>query len=318
MSDLDVAPQELRAPAVRPAAGVRVWPGRDVPLGGVRGLEVTRLLPQRGLPTVGPWCFLDLMGPTDRPADILPHPHTGLQTVTWPLSGQIRHRDTLGSDVVVRPGELDIMTAGHGIAHSEMSVPTTAPTHLAQLWIALPDGVRDGARRFEQHRELPHLAVDGVDVTVVVGALAGVRSPAWVAGPVVGADLRWPATGRTVELPVDPTHEHAVVPLSGPVEVDGVPVPGGSLGHLPTGTSRLRLTAGPGARVLLLGGPPFREDLVMWWNFVARSHDEVVAARAEWEAGSERFGHIPAHGALRIPAPPLPGVRLRPRRRDLP
>ena len=117
---------------------------REVPLGGIRALNVWRTLPHRDLPTVGAWCFVDHFGPTEETMTVLPHPHTGLQTVTWPLSGEVRHRDNLGSDVVLRPGELNLMTAGDGVAHSEFSVGGPGIMHGIQLWVALPDGPRTG------------------------------------------------------------------------------------------------------------------------------------------------------------------------------
>lgn len=295
-------------------------PGREVPLGGVRGMHVTRWLPHRTLPTVGAWCFLDRIGPERVDMRVLPHPHTGLQTVTWPLAGEVHHRDSLGSDVVLRPGELNLMTSGRGISHSELSLGERPLMHAVQLWVALPAGVDTGPARFEQHRELPVHETAGLRATVFVGALAGAVSPARVHSPLLGADLLVEA-GAVVELALDPAYEHAVLVLDGAGEVDGTTLAGSGAGsapllHLGTGRSSLRLASRDGARLLLLGGEPFTDDLVMWWNFVGRDHDEIVRAREEWETeGQERFGTVPGHGAERIPAPPLPGVRLTPRRR---
>lgn len=305
--------------AVEPTTAL--LPGREVPLGGVRGMSVTRWLPQRALPTVGAWCFLDRIGPQRVDMRVLPHPHTGLQTVTWPLAGRIRHRDSLGSDVELRPGELDLMTSGRGIAHSELSVGDAPLMHALQLWVALPAGAAAGPARFEQHRELPVASAPGVRATVFVGELDGARSPARVHTPLLGADVVVDA-GARAELPLEAGHEHAVLVLDGAARVAGVDLDDGPLLVLGTGRSSLEVASTGGARLLLLGGEPFAEDLVMWWNFVGRSHDEVARARADWEAegaagGGERFGVVPGHGRDRIPAPELPGVRLTPRRRGV-
>ena len=130
MTNLEVTPEQEICPPAAPEESsgpcLQLWPEREVPLGGVRAMNVRRTLPQRGLPTIGAWCFLDSFGPDRTAMSVLPHPHIGLQTVTWPLAGNIRHRDSVGSDVVVRPGELNIMTAGRGVSHSEFAV---LPSH---------------------------------------------------------------------------------------------------------------------------------------------------------------------------------------------
>ena len=323
MSDLQTRPQEERVPA-EPlgAAGSprrEVLPARRVPLGGVRGVEVERTLPQRDVPTVGAWCFVDRYGPSTAPMRVLPHPHTGLQTVTWPLSGPIRHRDSTGSDVVVRPGELDLMTAGRGVSHSEVA-DDGAELAGVQLWIALPEEVRHQAPRFEQHRDLPVLEGPASSGVVMVGRLGDRESPALVHTRALAAEVSL-RPGTTV-LPLDPRDEHAVLLLTGEagdLDVDGAPLrpPGTPAGllHLGTGRAELALEARAPVRVLLLGGEPFREDLLMWWNVVARTHEEVVEAREQWQARSSRFGVVAGHGDDRIPAPPLPGVRLLPRGR---
>lgn len=339
MTNLEVLPPEEVCPPAGTVEGqasgpcLELWPAREVPLGGVRAMTVSRTLPQRGLPTVGAWCFLDSFGPDRVAMSVLPHPHTGLQTVTWPLAGTIRHRDSVGSDVIVRPGELNIMTAGNGVSHSEFAVlPAAADAGLPlqrglQLWVALPEAERHRAPAFEQHRELPVVEGDGYAATVIVGTLAGTRSPATVYTPIVGADIS--CAGR-ISVPLDPEFEHAVLVLDGGVELDGQQVLPGPLGYLGSGRTSLDLESAPGTRFVLLGGEPFEEELLMWWNFVGRSHEEVEQSRLEWEAQAAlpdadaaraRFGLVHGHGpdagaeAGRIPAPPLPGVPLRPRRR---
>lgn len=279
---------------------------RVVPLGGLRAMPVDRVMPQRGLPTVGAWCFLDSFGPYDERMRVLPHPHTGLQTVTWPLVGEIRHRDSLGSDVLVRPGQLNLMTAGRGVSHSEFSV-SPGVLHGLQLWVALPADRATMAPAFEQHVDLP--IYDGF-ATVLMGTLGDVTSPATTHTSLVGADV---TVDGSRELPLRPDHEHAVLAVSD-VTVAGTPLRKGQLLYLGTGRSRVTLAAEDG-RAFLLGGEPFPEDLVMWWNFVGRSHDEIVAARKAWEASDAVFGVVAGHDGARIPAPGLPGVHLTPRRR---
>ncbi|WP_019932670.1 pirin family protein [Nocardia sp. BMG111209] len=323
MSDLEVAPSEAVCEAA-PAPGPRtdLHPARVVPLGGVRGVSVERVLPQRDLPTVGAWCFLDHFGslaPAEElPPDIDPHPNIGLQTVTWPFDGRIRHRDSLGSDVEIQPGQLNLMTSGRGIAHSEYTVPGAPAGHGLQLWIALP-GDRTGIDpHFEQHRELPMFDLPGLRATVLIGTLGGATSPAVAYTPIVGADLTL-EPGAAVDLPLDPAFEHAVLVVSGEPVVAGVTLSPGPLLYLGAGRESVSLTAPGGAHAVLIGGEPFAEDLVMWWNFVARSHDEIEAARTAWEQhDTTRFGDVPGHPAdRRIPAPPLPNLRLRPRKRRI-
>ncbi|MFG6503490.1 pirin family protein [Microbacterium sp. P05] len=294
---------------------------REVPLGGVRAMSVHRSLPQRALPMVGAWCFLDRFGPQDTRMRVEPHPHIGLQTVTWPFVGEVRHRDAVGSDVVVRRGVLNLMTSGAGIAHSEYSVGDgPVPLDALQLWVALPEERRHGGSAFEQHAELPEVDLGaGADATVVMGEFAGATSPATVYTPIVGAEVRIPA-GATVRLPLREDWEYAVVGVFGAaaLEDEGAASPGFDSSHLLYLGSRrdaVELSSIEGATVFLLGGEPFEADIVMWWNFVGRSHDEIVDAREQWEAGTERFAHVVGHGDERIPAPPLPGVRLTPRRR---
>lgn len=304
---------------------------RHVPLGGVRAMDVSRSLPQRDLPLVGAWCFLDRFGPQEAMMRVDPHPHIGLQTVTWPLVGEVRHRDAVGSDVRITRGQLNIMTAGDGISHSEYSVgDEPGPIDALQLWIALPEGARRQGPHFEQHRELPSAAVaasEGADpdITVVVGSFAGVDSPAAVYSPIVGAEIRL-APGSRVRLPLQRDWEHAIVHVEGDLRVHDA-APGGAaslsldrLDLLYLGVHRdgIEVSTEDGAMVFLLGGEPFGEDIVMWWNFVGRSHDEIAEARAHWEGPDARFGSVVGHEPDdRIPAPPLPNVRLTARRRRI-
>ncbi len=314
MSNLDAAPTETD---VRCAAGdvptSRLLPAREVPLGGVRSMTVRRTLPSRQIPLIGAWCFLDEMGPAPVGMTVLPHPHIGLQTVTWPFQGEIRHRDSLGSDVMLRPGELNIMTSGRGIAHSEMSVRPGSLLHGLQLWVALPRNAAAGDPMFEQYRELPVFTAPGVRAVVFVGQLGDVRSPATVFSPLLGAEVAVAPGTSTVELRTD--FEHGVLVIDGTVVVAGAPLEAGPLLYLGPGRDSVQLSTITGARLIVLGGEPFPDELVMWWNFVGRSHAEIVTARLAWADRDPRFGEVAGHGRDRIPAPPLPQVRLTPRRR---
>ena len=324
MSNLDQRPAES-ALGVLPQQGAEslVLAPREVPLGGPRAMVVRRTLPHRALRTVGAWCFLDDYGPHEVSGSsgmhVPPHPHTGLQTVTWLLDGEVRHRDSLGNDAEVRPGELNLMTAGRGISHAETSSAAYAgPLRGLQLWVALPAQQRDIAPGFAHHADLPCVSAGGLTVRVVLGTLAGHRSPAAAYTPIVGAELTLAASAGT-GLELEPAFEHAVLALDD-VTVGREPLPAGSLAYLPPGARSLRLGAGDqGGRAFLVGGEPFDEDLLMWWNFVARSHDEIVAAREEWMAavdGAEtRFGRVTAYDGPALSAPALPTSRLRPRRR---
>lgn len=292
-------------------------PGHDVPLG--RYTTVRRLLPQRPRRMVGAWCFVDHFGPDDvagRPGmQIPPHPHTGLQTVTWLVDGEILHRDSLGSMQSIVPGQLNLMTAGHGIAHSEQSPPAHPPVmHGLQLWVALPESARHGEPRFEHHAALPRVGAGDAGITVVVGEYAGVRSPARMASPIVGAqiDIGSPAP---VELTLRDDFEYALLAMSGTARVDGVELAPGGLLYLGEGRSASTVTAADGdVRLFLLGGEPFEEPLVMWWNFVARSHEELVAARDDWAAG-HRFGTVTGCVDAPLPAPEMPITRIKARDR---
>jgi redox-sensitive bicupin YhaK (pirin superfamily) len=291
-------------------------PGHDVPLG--RYTTVRRLLPQRARRMVGAWCFVDQFGPDDvagRPGmQVPPHPHTGLQTVSWLVAGEILHRDSLGSRQSIVPGQVNLMTAGRGIAHSEESPPRHPPLmHGLQLWIALPEHARHGEPRFDHHPTVPVTEDGGVRTTVVVGSVDAARSPVVVHTPLVGAELLV-AAGGAGSVPLEPGFEYGVLSLAGTAEVDGAELAPGSLLYLDRGRSGLRLRSAREARLFLLGGKPFDEPLVMWWNFVARSHSEIARARADWAAG-RRFGVVTGYAGDPLPAPAMPTTRLKARDR---
>jgi redox-sensitive bicupin YhaK (pirin superfamily) len=281
-------------------------PGRLTDIGG---LPIRRLLPRSQRRLVGPWCFLDSYGPltfaSGKPMDVAPHPHIGLQTVSWLLEGEIVHHDSLGLEGTAGHGVLNLMTAGRGIAHAEeTALQNTGRLRGLQLWVALPGASRETAPAFEQYRDLSVMRSDGGLATVLLGELGGVRSPAKAFSPVVGADVSGEA-GRTFVLPLDPGFEHALVPLQGACRLSGVSLEIDTLYYLGCGRSELGVEAGgQGFRAFLLGGAPFGETILMWWNFVARTTEEIVVAREDWEAG-RRFGTVTAYAGPRIAAPPL-------------
>ena len=304
VSERDADPVPSPADPVVPP--IEVVEGRKAEVGG---FGVRRMLPRRARRTVGAWCFADHMGPgTVSPGhglDIGPHPHIGLQTVTWLLDGGVLHRDSLGSEQLIRPGQLNLMTAGRGVSHSEeTSGVHTGTVHGIQLWVALPAATRDGDPAFEHHAELPQVELgSGGAATVLIGSFAGETSPARADTDHVGADLDL-GPGRTV-IPLAPSCEHALITLDGSVSVGGHPLEPGRLGLLGVGRDEVALDAGAPARALLLGGSPFPDELVMWWNYVARARDEVVAAHREWTAGAARFGTVASPlDRIDVPGPP--------------
>lgn len=300
---------------------VHVLGPRDVPLGGPRAMTVRRTLPHRDRSFVGAWCFVDHYGP-DNVADsggmdVPPHPHTGLQTVSWLFEGEIEHRDSAGVHEMVRPGEVNLMGAGRGIAHSEVSTPATTVLHGVQLWVVLPEADRDMARDF-QHFAAPAVEVEpGVSLRVFIGELAGQSSPVVTQTPLLGAEVSI-ADGTTWVVPVDPAHEHALLIDQGEATFDGADLRHGDLGVVEAGPDSLTITARGDVRAMLLGGAPYDEEIVMWWNFIGSDHDEIARFRQEWEEHADRFGAVEGYeGATdRLPAPGLPGSRLRPRGRE--
>jgi quercetin 2,3-dioxygenase len=314
VSNLETAPAEVACSASRDS-GIEVLQPREVPLGGPRAIRVQRTLPQRQRSLIGAWCFIDHYGPVTGRMDVPPHPHTGLQTVSWLFSGEVEHRDSAGVHALVRPGELNLMTAGAGICHSEVSVQPGAVLHGVQLWVALPDSDRDTGRSFAHHVPDP-VALPGAVARVFLGELAGNRSPVHTFTPLLGAQIDLDGEAE-LHIDVDPAFEHGVLCDSGTVALSGTPLAVGDLGYQGPGSATLHLrnVGDRRARVVLLGGSPFTEELLMWWNFVGRNHDEIVRYRQLWEDTDGRFGAVEGYrgSVTRLPAPPLPATRLRPR-----
>ena len=311
-SDLEV-PGAAADAAATGDAGV---PGTEVTaarLAHVGDLDVRRLLPLRQRRSVGAWCFVDHYGPASVDGvagmQVPPHPHIGLQTVTWLIAGNVLHRDSLGSEQVIRPGQLNLMTAGRGIAHSEESPEDHDPwLHGVQLWLALPDAHRQVAPDFEHHADLPVQRLGGLNAAVFVGSLAGATSPARVFSAVVGAELAAPADAAGT-VPLEPGYEHVLFAAFGAAAADGTELRPGSLLYLPPGRESVAINASPGARLFLLGGEPLGETLLMWWNFVGRTPDDIAAAAHDWSTG-QRFGTVTGYHGAPLAAPPLDPVRL--------
>jgi redox-sensitive bicupin YhaK (pirin superfamily) len=276
-------------------------------------MDIRRLLPVAPRRIIGPWCFLDHFGPAsfDDPARgmrVGPHPHIGLQTVTWLLDGEVLHRDSLGSLQMIRPGQLNVMTAGRGISHTE-ETPTEHSTRLhgLQLWAATPDADRHGEPAFEHLASVPERAWEGARIAVVAGTWQGARNPARFFSPLVALDIH-ALTPLEARLPLDPTFEHGLVAVQGRPAVDSAPLEDGELAWVGTGCDGVPLRMAAGDRLFLVGGAPLGERVLLWWNFVGRSAEELLEARTDWEAG-RRFGHVTGWDGPPLAAPGWVPVR---------
>ena len=281
------------------------YPNRELNLGSLR---ISRALPIREHRLVGPWCFLDRFGPltfTDgKPMDVAPHPHIGLQTVTWLHAGEVVHDDSMGVESRLRPGGVNIMTTGRGMAHAEQTPRAhTGRLDGVPLWTALPDAHRAAAPGFVHVPEVPAVEWPSGIVHVFAGTIDTAAAPGPYYSGIVGADVRV-HPGRTLAVPVDRAHEHAVLVMSGDSALDGQPLEERMLYYLGTDRDTICVASDHGARVLLIGGPPFPESILMWWNFVARTPEEIAEAREDWEL-HRRFGDVPAYNGPRLDAPRL-------------
>lgn len=289
---------------------IEVRQGREAQLGS---MGILRVLPTKGRRTIGPWCFTDLMNPDDisnPPAlEVGPHPHIGLATVTWLFAGSALHSDSLGNEQLIRPGELNLMTSGRGIAHAELGVEAVPAYETngimgAQMWLAQDEATRHGPAAFQHLSELPIVESDASRVQVLIGEFGDEVSPANFSHTTIGLDVTF--TGP-MTLAVDATFEHGVVPINVPIAVDGSIVEPGSLALIPLGRPQLGFDSrSPSARFLLLGGEPLGEPIKMWWNFVGRTQDELTQAWRDWEShNDDRFGAVPSR-LQRVDAPRPP------------
>jgi redox-sensitive bicupin YhaK (pirin superfamily) len=289
------------------AAGQRfeAFENRATSLGA---LAISRALPVKGRRLVGPWCFLDRYGPLtftdDKPMDVAPHPHIGLQTVTWLLDGEVVHDDSLRHESILRPGGVNVMTSGDGIAHAEQTPKdNSGRLNGVQLWTALPDANRHDAAGFQHVERVPSVELPGGVVQLFAGTLEGTTSPAQHFSDLLGADVQVHAR-ETIAVPLDRRYEHAVLILDGSCSVEGQPLHERVLYYLGTHRSEVSVASPAGARLLLIGGPPFPEQILMWWNFVARTPEEIRIARDDWEA-HRRFGEVTGYDGPRLRAPDL-------------
>ncbi len=290
-------------PLCQPTPVLQKIPTRIAQIG--ESLTIRRALPHRERRTIGAWCFLDHFGPLDLKTgemDIAPHPHIGLQTFTWTLSGEIMHRDSIGSEQIIQPGQINLMTAGKGISHSEESLPDTL-LHGVQLWIALPDMVRHMEPQFHHYASVPTFKHNGLTISVLVGEFMGQVAPTKVYSSLISLDIAADSAIDTT-LPLDPNFEYGILPLVDQAEIGGEIVTQDSLLYLGKGRTQLHVNLPASSRLLLIGGEPFNEEILIWWNFVARTKEELVAATDAWNEGSA-FGKVEGYHAGRLTAPPL-------------
>lgn len=274
-----------------------------------KGTVIKRALPSRNKRLVGAWCFLDHAGPVSFPAgdglDVGPHPHIGLQTFTWMIEGTMMHTDSLGSKQLIRPKQVNLMTAGHGISHTEVAPDTETKMHAAQLWIALPDDKRNMDPKFEHYPELPVVSKDQVEFTVLVGDFLETVSPVQVHTPLVGVDLTAQDNTKT-RIPLNPKFEYAFMALEGTARVNGHELDADNMVVLETGLTEIEVELTQGHRLLLIGGEPFESPILLWWNFVGRTMEDLQQAREDWINHDARFGEIPDYQGKRLEAPVLP------------
>jgi redox-sensitive bicupin YhaK (pirin superfamily) len=290
---------------LQPDPDIQSLPARQTELGS---LKILRALPRSQRRMVGPWCFLDRYGPVrftnEKPMDVAPHPHMGLQTVSWLLEGEMIHHDSIGGEALMRAGQLNLMTSGRGIAHAEETPhPNSGRLSGVQLWVALPDEFRDGPPTFDHYAVLPAVDLPGITVKLIAGDLLGHSSPARTFSPIVGAQIDF-HDHSSILLPLKRDFEHAVFSFEGDLLLNNRQMDRDTLHYLGTNRDEVHLTGNAGSRVLLIGGEPFGERIVMWWNFVARTQEEIAQAREDW-LQHQRFGEVKAYKGPRLPAPEL-------------
>ncbi|HKE15048.1 MAG TPA: pirin family protein [Kofleriaceae bacterium] len=274
----------------------------------IGGFTVGRVLPAVGQRMVGPFIFFDHMGPaTLSPGsgvDVRPHPHINLATVTYLFAGAIAHRDNLGSHQVIRPGDINWMTAGRGIAHSERTPPEErargSDLHGIQLWVALPVAREEDEPSFRHHpaASLPELELGGARMRVLIGAAFGAASPVEIASPMFYVEVALPA-GAALPLPAE-YRERAAYVLEGALACGGERVEARRLALFAPGAAP-EVRAEGNARVMLLGGEPLDGPRHIWWNFVSSRAERIEHARRDWQEG--RFPLIPGDAEERIPLP---------------
>jgi hypothetical protein len=257
---------------------------------------------------VGPWCFLDRFGPmsftNEKPMNVPPHPHIGLQTVSWLLEGEVLHTDSLNSTATVRPGGVNVMTAGQGIAHAEETPPRhSGKLSGVQLWVALLDAHRHTSPAFTCFEQVPIYETSGSMVSLFAGMLDGVSSPTPHFSEILGAQVQV-HPGHSAALPLNHQFEHALLLLEGDCTLEKQTISQNILYYLGVCRDTLDLVSQNGCQLLLIGGPPFPEKILMWWNFVARAPEEIRQARDDWE-NHHRFGEVKDTQLKRLSSPDL-------------
>jgi redox-sensitive bicupin YhaK (pirin superfamily) len=272
--------------------------------------EVRRVLPSRARSMVGPFIFVDQFGPANLTGDgmnVRPHPHINLATVTWLFDGAIDHRDSLGSFATIRPGQVNLMTAGRGIVHSERSPKAELATNPGmfgmQTWLALPDGREEIDPAFEAVTDLPVVADNGAKAWVIMGKLWGARAPTTTHAATIYAEIVL-EPGGSIPLDAD-ADERAVMLVSGDASVDGVALERYQLAVLAPGAA-MRLASDNGGRVMLLGGEAFATKRHVFWNFVSSDRERINQAKDDWRAG--RFPKVPGDEDEFIPLPEKPNT----------
>lgn len=286
---------------------------REVKLTTRTNTIVRRTLPHKELLMIGAWCFVDHYGPTQSvdSMSVARHPHVGLQTVSWLFEGEIEHRDSVGSIQLINPGQLNLMTSGIGISHSELSLEVGKELHGVQLWVALPADSKDVAPHFEHHMDLPNFDLNGLKIKLFMGSLQGKSAPAKIYSPIVGAEIS--GSNLEIEISIDKSFEHGILLDEGQLEINGKEVNKNQLHFMPAGAGKISIKSKSDFRALLIGGTPFEEEIIMWWNFIGRTHDEIAAMRNDWETQTNRFNSFEDRIGGYIPAPALPNLTLKAR-----
>lgn len=273
------------------------------------GMMVLRALPSRQRRMVGAWCFVDHLGPVQfgpgKGMHVGAHPHIGLQTFTWLIEGEVLHRDSLGNEQIIRPGEVNLMTAGHGVVHTEDSLHDGQRLHAAQLWIALPDTATNCAPGFAHYADLPRWAEAGCSFTLLAGSFAGRTMAGHFHSPLLGLDA-CSSSAAKISLPLKPEFEYGILLLEGEILIAGERFATDEFAYLGTGAEHIELEMAASTRIIVLGGEPFGEPVLMWWNFVGFSKDQIAEAQRAWEADEPRFGRVEGDAGRRLVAPALP------------
>jgi redox-sensitive bicupin YhaK (pirin superfamily) len=270
-------------------------------------VTIRRALPHKERRMIGGWCFFDHFGPLSlkntNGLKVAPHPHMGLQTFTWTLEGEILHRDSLGSLQQIKPGAVNLMTAGNGISHSEESLPDTT-LHGVQLWIALPDAMRNMPPDFVHYPKMPTFTHDSILFTLLAGEFFNFQAPTKVYTPLIGLDLNVLENTSTT-LPLNPKFEYGILPLIGNIDVEGEIIDIETLLYLGCGRTELSINVPKDSRIMIIGGEPFKEEILIWWNFVARSKQEIIDATNAWN-NKTQFGEVKGYPGERLIAPVMP------------